>query len=145
MITEPIRGKVAQVLSSRDFALNVGSANGVTVGMDFDVIDQAEIMDPDTEELLGHIELSKARVRVTDVQEKLAVATTYRETWTQKLDGTFALGSFSRSLMPSSWLAEYESLKTSERLWDEGSAVSTGDSVVQVMNESEREQISEKK
>ncbi len=144
-MTEPIRGKVAQVLSSRDFALNVGSANGVVVGMDFDVIDQAEIKDPDTEELLGHIELSKARLRVTDVQEKLAVATTYRETRTQRLDASLALGSFSRSLMPSSWLAEYESLKTSERPWDEGSTVSTGDSVVQVMNENERKREGEKK
>ena len=144
-MTEPIRGKVAQVLSPRDIALNVGSANGVVVGMDFDVIDQAEIKDPDTEELLGHIELSKARVRVTDVQEKLAVATTYRETRAQRLDGSLALGSFSRSLMPSSWLAEYESLKTSERSWEEGSAVSTGDSVVQVMNENEREHVREKK
>lgn len=36
-MTDPIRGKVAQVLSPRDIALNVGSANGVVVGMDFDV------------------------------------------------------------------------------------------------------------
>lgn len=144
-MTEPIRGKVAQVLSSRDIALNLGSANGVVVGMEFDVIDQAEIKDPDTEELLGFIELSKARVRVTDVQEKLAVATTYRETRTLRMDGSLALGSFSRSLMPSSWLAEYETLQTSERTWEEGRAVSTGDSVIQVMKENDRKQESEKK
>lgn len=143
-MTELIRGKVAQVLSSRDFALNVGSANGVVVGMDFDVIDQAEIKDPDTEELLGLIELSKARVRVTDVQDRLAVATTYRETRTQRIDGSLALGRFSRSLMPSSWLAEYETLKTSESAWEEGRTVTTGDSVVQVVRENGRSQEGEK-
>ncbi len=143
-MTEPIRGKVAQVLSSHDIALNVGSANGVAVGMDFDVIEQAEIKDPDTEEMLGLIELPKVRVRVTDVQERLAVASTYRETKTPRIDGSRALGRFSRFLMPPSWLVEYETLNTGERIWEEGREVSTGDSVVQIIRERGRKQEGEK-
>ena len=37
-MTEPIRGKVARILDERKIALNLGYANGVSVGMYFDVI-----------------------------------------------------------------------------------------------------------
>ena len=40
-MTKPIRGKVARVLNTREIAINVGTANGVTVGMYFDVMDLA--------------------------------------------------------------------------------------------------------
>ena len=49
----PIRGKVARVLNSREIAINLGSTNGVVVGMHFDVVDSKEdIRDPDTKEVL---------------------------------------------------------------------------------------------
>ena len=35
---EPIRGKVARVLSVREVALNKGSADGVKIGMVFKII-----------------------------------------------------------------------------------------------------------
>ena len=103
-MTQPIRGKVAQVLNNREIAINLGTAKGVTIGMHFDVVDAngQNIKDPDTGEVLGSIEHSKARVKITRVQEKLSVATTYRS---EKVNvgGTrpaITLGPFARALMP---------------------------------------------
>ena len=77
---KPIRGKVARVLNEREIALNVGTENGVTVDMHFDIIDPSglHIKDPDTGRELGSIKRTKVRVRVTHVQDRLSIATTYR-------------------------------------------------------------------
>ena len=146
-MTEPIRGKVAQVLNSREIAINVGSANGVEVGMHFDVLEPESIIDPDTHEVLGTIDRPKVRVKVIHVQEKLSLAATYRKervnvggvatSWAE-------LGNFSRSLMPPRWISKYETLKTDEKTWEdlaeEDSYVNTGDLVVQVIEEKDVEQ-----
>ena len=61
-MTDLIRGKIARVLNSREVAINLGSGNGVKVGMHFDVLDKnsEDIMDPDTGALLGSIERAKS-------------------------------------------------------------------------------------
>lgn len=142
-MTEPIRGKVAKVLNSREIAINRGIANGVTVGMYFDVMEvgEADIKDPDTGDVLGSIERSKVRVQITHVQEKLSVASTYRS---ERVNfgglgssiGT-VLGPFAETLMPPNWVTEYETLEKSEKtgneLDEEDSYVKTGDPVVQVI------------
>jgi hypothetical protein len=77
---EPIEGKVAQVLSTRELVINRGSADGVTTGMEFEVLDPAgnDIRDPDTLEVIGSVHRPKLPVKVYLVQEKLSVARTYR-------------------------------------------------------------------
>ena len=153
-MTKPIRGKVARVLNAREIAINRGTANGVTVGMYFDVKDPKEedIKDPDTGEVLGSIERPKVRVQVTHVQEKLSVAATYRSKRVN-LGGSvhlgaaaLSLGPFARALMPSGWITKYETLKKTETprakfddLEEEDSFVNTGDLVVQVIEEVDTE------
>lgn len=145
-MTEPIRGKIAQVLNSREVALNVGSAQGVDVGMLFDILEPEGIEDPDTGEPLGVIDRPKVRVQVAHVQEKLAVAATYRKERVN-VGGTFdslaTAGSFSRALMPPRWITKYETLKTEEETWEdldeEAGYVKTGDIVIQVIAESDAE------
>ncbi len=107
-MTDPIRGKVAQVLNSREIALNVGSAQGVVVGMRFDILEPEGIEDPDTGESLGVIDRPKVRVQVAHVQERLSVATTCR---TKRVNTGGAFGDFSRALMPPRWITSYETLK----------------------------------
>ena len=34
-MTDPIRGRVAKILNSRELAINIGAAHGVCVGMYF--------------------------------------------------------------------------------------------------------------
>ena len=57
-LTEPIRGKVAKVLSHREVVLNVGKKHNVEIGMVFDILFRGydEIKDPDTGEVLGGID-----------------------------------------------------------------------------------------
>lgn len=141
-MTELICGKVAWVLNSRELVINIGSEHGATVGMYFDVLfpQSGEIRDPDTDEVLGSVKRTKVRVRVTEVQKKLAVASTYRFKQVN-VGGPFDIGPFSRSLMPSKWITKYETLKKSEReavkedLDEEDSFVKVGDPVVQVIEE----------
>ena len=146
-MTEPIRGKVAQVLNSREIAINVGSAAGVAEGMFFDVLAvPKDIRDPDTDEVLGVIDRKKVRVRVTKVQERLSVAATYRERRVN-VGGVGFLGvsaSMSGLLKPPEWVTKYETLKTEEKTWEEldeeESYVKTGDIVVQIIEENDEEQ-----
>ena len=141
-MTEPIRGKVAQVLNSREVAINVGATNGVAVGMHFDIVGREDIKDPDTEETLGFLDRPKVRVQVTEVKERLSVASTYQgERVNVGGKGLISLGDFSRALMPPEWVTKYDTFHTKEKtLEEENSAVKTGDPVVQIIEESEGEQ-----
>ena len=139
-MTDLIRGKVARILNSREIAINVGSDHGVSPGMYFDVMDQNHeaIRDPDTQELLGSIHRPKIRVRITMVQEKLSLASTYKK---RKVNvggvDLLTLPRLSRTLMPPKWVTRYETLKTEEKTWEDlemggQSFVQTGDPVIQV-------------
>ena len=148
-MTDLIRGKVARILNSREIAINVGSDDGVSTGMYFDVMDQnfEDIRDPDTQELLGSIQRPKIRVKITKVQEKLSLASTYKARRVN-VGGTAAFllapASLSRALMPPKWVMEYETLKTEEKTWEnleeEKSYVKTGDPVVQVIETEDEEE-----
>lgn len=154
-MTEPIRGKVAKILNSREIAINKGTENGVTIGMYFDVLDPhyENIEDPDTQEVLGSFQYPKVRVRVTLVEEKLALATTYRGEQvniggSSKSGSSRALdaylGPFAESLMTPKWIMKYETLRKTEKANDEldekDSYVKIGDPVVQITDQSEIEQ-----
>lgn len=149
IMTERIRGKVARVLNSREIAITVGSKHGVKVGMYFDVMDSKgeSITDPDTGEMLGSIERPKVRVRVTNAQERLAVASTFRRKRVNVGGFGLNVGEVSRALMPPKWVTKYETLRTDEQTWEdldpEESYVKVGDPVVQVVGDELEEDDSE--
>lgn len=135
---EPIRGKVASVLSDREVALNKGSIDGVEIGMEFKILSSkgAEIMDPDTNELLGFVELEKTSVKVTTVKDRISVASTYR-TYKVNVGGSgIGLSYAPRIFEPPKWETRSETLKIDdsprEELEEEDTYVKTGDPVVQV-------------
>lgn len=82
--TEPIRGKVAAIVSNRAIAINRGSDDGVQVGTRFAVlypkaVEELVIVDPDTGEPLGEVDLPKVVVKIFRVVgPHLSVARTYR-------------------------------------------------------------------
>ena len=138
---EPIRGKVARVLNAREIAINKGYADGIKMGMYFDVRypESGDIIDPDTNKVLGSIERTKVRVRVTEVQEKWAVASTYERA---TVDSPASFGPFARSLMPASWINKYEieTLRKSDKfspvdIDEDDSDVKVKDPVVQVIED----------
>jgi len=137
-MTSQIRGKVAQVLNSRELALNVGTDHGVQVGMLFDVLDPKgeDIIDPDTGDVLGSLARPKVRIKVISVQPKLAVASTYKK---ERINiGGVGIGStgLAQLLSPPEYVTQYETLKTTEKTWEdiseEDSYVKRGDPVVEV-------------
>jgi len=142
MTSTPIRGKVARILNSRDLVINVGSRDGVIVGTYFDVLDPKgeDIQDPDTGEVLGSVERPKVRVQVVKVQERLSVASTYK---TRQVNvggqGGDLGGRLAELFMPPKYVTKYETLKTTERTWEDldesESYVKIGDPVVQVVSE----------
>ena len=102
----------------------------------FDVMDRdhENIFDPETGARLGSIERPKVTVKVVTVEDRFAVATTYKSKRT-RAGGSFGIG-FAEALMPPKWVTKHETLKTEEMTWEklkeEDSYVKTGDPVVQV-------------
>lgn len=142
MSTSLIRGKVARILTSRELVINVGSKDGVTVGMYFDVMDPKgeDITDPDTLEVLGSIPRPKIRVQVMAVQERLAVAATFKKKQINvggQGSSFAAAAGLAALLTPPKWVTTYETLRTTEKTWEnldeKESFVKTGDPVVQVL------------
>ncbi len=138
-MTEPIRGRVARILNSREMVINVGSSSGVTVGMRFEVMDQKgeDVRDPGTGELLGSVERPKVRVEVSKVKERLSVASTYKKETVNVGGAGLGVGrEVARMFLPPKWETRYETLKTEEKTWEdldeEDSYVKTGDPVVQM-------------
>lgn len=80
-MTTPIAGKVAQVVSERELVINRGSEHGVTVGMRFRILapEPSVVTDPETEEELGEVDLTKIEVEVVEVQPKLSVCATFKK------------------------------------------------------------------
>ena len=113
--TQPIRGKVAQVLSDRALVINIGEADGVTYDMEFHISEIIPVKDPDTSIELGKVEWPIVSLRVYDVQEHITVLYARNKTF---LSGD--RGSFSKSLLSSS-----------------KALINIGDPVVQVIEETE--------
>lgn len=71
--TQPIRAKIAQVLSDSELVINVGKADGVTFDMKFNISEIIEIKDPDSTKVLGAVECPIVFFKVWEVQENLTV------------------------------------------------------------------------
>ena len=138
-----IRGKVARILNTRELVMNLGSEDGVTLGMYFDVMDPkgTDIEDPDTGDILGSIERPKVRVKISRVEARLSMASTYRSKKVN-IGGQGGIRDISGSLLsqilaPPKWVTKYETLKTQEKTWEDldekESYVKIGDPVVQVI------------
>ena len=73
-----IEGKIAKILNTRELVINRGADDGVMPDMEFAVMEpQLNIIDPDTQELLGDLEREKIRVRVFETHPKFSLARTY--------------------------------------------------------------------
>ena len=141
-MTDPMRGKVARILDTRHLVINLGSENGVIVGMYFDILDPKgeDIRDPDTAEVLGSIERPKVRVQIVKAEARLSVAATFKKkTVNVGGRGGLAVGGLAEMFLPPKHVTKYETLKTTEKTWEDleesESFVKTGDPVVQVLEE----------
>ena len=132
-----IEAKVARILTSRDLVLNKGAGDGVAPGMRFAILNRkgADVVDPDTGETLGSVELPKTFVKVVQVQHRVSVARTFR-TWHKAGGSLWSL----TSSMSSPPTVTVETLKTDEsraadELDESESYVKIGDAAVQVVGD----------
>jgi hypothetical protein len=130
-----IEGKVAEIISDRDLVINRGKVDGVTVGMQFRILHSrgAAIKDPDTQEIIGQVEIDKTVVKITSVDERIAVGRTFR---TIK-EGGGAFGSLYANNLFKPPTVSVETLKTGGKnakndLAPEQSFVKIGDKAVQL-------------
>lgn len=67
--------RVVKIISDRQIVLNVGSENAVQVGDIFHIIDKngEPIIDPETGEYLGNLDLPKATIIVEYVYPKMCI------------------------------------------------------------------------
>jgi hypothetical protein len=145
---EPIRGRVARIISTRELALNIGSEHGVKVGMKFDVMDPKgqDIEDPDQPgKILGSLDRSKKRVEVVEVKERLSLART--RSYHVNVGGTGGfigrdLQAWSQMMLPEKWVTRYETLRATDEegheIDERESVAKEGDPVVEVVEEEKK-------
>ena len=136
-MTEKVTGKVAQILSVRELVINRGSEHGVREKMRFAVLNPqgARIVDPDTKEELGSVEIPKVLVQAVRVEPRLTVARTY--VTHRHVTGGSGIGNM---FAPRQEREVVETLQLTERpyveaLSEEQSYVKIGDPVVQVISD----------
>ena len=136
--TEPIVGRVARVLTSRQLVLNRGLDHGVAPGMYFAVYDSEpeEIIDPDTNEAIGQVLRAKVVVRVKRVARGFSVAETFKKERINSGGDGLLGGSLAALMSPPKWEERLQTLRTSESTWEKlppmESFVKTGDPAHQV-------------
>ncbi len=135
----PICGYVVQILNTHQLVLNIGSENGVTEDMQFDVLYPAsqDIVDPITEERLGSLNLPKKRVVATRVLDRFSVATTLSKRVNRGGSGVGFNVRLTDLYDPPRWVTEYESLEQADHsfapLEEKDSVVKIKDPVMQVL------------
>ena len=140
-LTQPISGKVARILDRREVVINKGSADGVEIGMIFKILSMKDsvITDPDTGEPLGAVGREKTRVKVTELQPNLSVASTFRSHHVNVGGSEAALFNYHRLFDPPKWETCRETLKVDELaikdLDGEDAIVRVGDEVVQDLSD----------
>jgi hypothetical protein len=83
---DQIVGTVARILSAREIVLNRGVKDGVKVGDYVGIIDReisddseaSQVADPTTGEAIGQILHFKVSLRITQVSDSVAIASTYQ-------------------------------------------------------------------
>jgi hypothetical protein len=80
MATQKIKGKIIRIIDKRTVVINLGGENGINNNSVFYILGEPEeIQDPFTNEILGTVNVTKTRVKASQVFEKFTIATT---TWT---------------------------------------------------------------
>ncbi|NRG47485.1 hypothetical protein HRF87_22420 [Bacillus sp. CRN 9] len=67
--------KVVKILDEYTVVINAGTNYNIKVNDEFQILDKkgSEVRDPETDEIIGRLDLIKANVNVTEVQEKMCI------------------------------------------------------------------------
>lgn len=69
--------KIVKILDEYNVVINGGTRDNVSINDKFQILDKkgSLVIDPDTGEEIGYLDLIKATVTVTEVQEKMCICT----------------------------------------------------------------------
>lgn len=111
---DTIVGKVAKVLNDREVVLNRGRLDGVKEGDYVGIVDAQEfgIKDPDSDRDLGDIVRFKVALRVTQISDRLSIASTYKVSRVN-VGGNFNYGALKAFQAPE-WVERVERLTYEE-------------------------------
>ena len=91
--------RVAEVLSQSAIVINAGQDEKIENGHEFVVYERGpEVVDPETKESLGHLDIKKGRFVAVDVQPNLTIARLQRHTVTKARRRPDPLNSLRRML-----------------------------------------------
>lgn len=67
--------KIVKILDEYNVVINAGISQDIKQGDQFQILDKegSEVVDPDTQEVIGTLDLIKATVRVTELHEKMCI------------------------------------------------------------------------
>ncbi len=131
---------MADVLNEREVAITLGANEGVEPGMKFAILSPHPhvIVHPETKARLGEVDRPKARVKVSQVDEKFSVARTY-ETYSVNVGGIGPdVAGTLRVFTPPKWVTKVKTLRVDEGdlpgdLTPEQSIVKVNDRVTQIL------------
>lgn len=97
---------IVKILNDSEFIINAGTEDGTKVGDQFKIIghEKEKIIDPLTKDELGTLETSKGNISVSNVMEKMSIATA----GTRLINPVFS--SLSKPLVPDFMKKEHISL-----------------------------------
>lgn len=128
-MNEPICGQVVRILSDRELVIDAGSSQGVREGMLFDIRGYIDIEDPDSQEILESLLVSKVKVKTSLVGERVSVARTYRQ----------IQSNFARAWLSSDFVGQIERIKSDSisghDVWEK--EISIGDEAIQIIQETQ--------
>lgn len=131
-MTDRIEGKVARILTDRRLVVNRGSDDGVQVGTRFAILSSREvdIVDPDTGQKIGSVDVARTVVKVVSVDARMSIARTFRSVRSAGIFSALTAGETARE----------ETLRTdeatAEREIRQGEAkVQIGDIAVEVLGD----------
>jgi hypothetical protein len=69
-----IEGKVIKIIDTYKLAINKGKKDGIKENDRFIILEKGEeLLDPDTNESLGYLEIPKLKMKVIHIQEKISI------------------------------------------------------------------------
>jgi hypothetical protein len=132
-----IEGKVAQIISIRELAINKGEVDGVREGMRFRVLSESPltVADPDSGDDLGTVDREKVQVEATEVYARFSICRTFEtrvvgSAWALSMSSIYAqLAAVPRTVART---LKVDDSQLPQPLSEEQSYVKTGDRVIQI-------------
>jgi hypothetical protein len=89
MATKTIKGRIIRIIDNRTVIINLGSKDGIKESSIFRILaDPEQIIDPQTKELLGCVNVVKSKLKASLIEDRFTIATTR---WTYMTSGEDAM------------------------------------------------------